>query len=324
MDFNLVSLLFAAFTESYIVYQIIIYAPFYITEETHALESTVNLFVALTLSSYPFGLISGHKARIYIQTKHGPKRSLLINFAFNMIALIIMSDSMVFDRSIYHFVIGMFIMGFSGNSWNNILSISHSLELDYKHNELYCYISASHGIGCILAGVIGAFFNINNGVNIQFIDTPFLISICLCSATIFCIHFKLNLEEYTTPKISEDDNDDEVNLLQSHQDKDENETLFNSHHPNDGSYKNVLFWYHYDYASDTGESVSFYDSVSLLVSNKLYLLLLALSILILMTIFSFDILFPTYSSISSIHGGMGWSSKYIGLFYTFYAFSWQF
>ena len=319
METCLASLLFAVLTESLIYYQILIYLPFYITHETHALDSTINLFVALTLSSYPFGLIFGHKLRNYLQNKYNPKKSLLINFIGNMIGLIIMSDTTVFDRSIYHFIVGNFIMGLFGNSWNNILSIAHLLESNtiYTKNELYYYLSAFHGIGVIFAGLIGAFFNINNGEKIQFIDTPFIISISLCATTIFLIHYKLNIDDDIIMSSFDDDNEITTANSSSY------ESLIT--HPQQQQQQNggnIFFYYYYNQNS----SPSLYESISTFLygNDKLFLYLWMISLLLLCTIFSFDILFPTYSSISSINGGMGWSSHYIGLFYCFYTFSWIF
>lgn len=321
METCLASLLFAVLTESLIYYQILIYLPFYISNETHALDSTINLFVALTLSSYPLGLIFGHKLRNYLQNKYNPKKSLLINFIGNMIGLIIMSDTTVFDRSIYHFIIGNFIMGCFGNSWNNILSISHSLESNtiYSKNELYYYLSAFHGIGVIFAGLIGAFFSINNGQKIQFIDTPFIISIALCATTIFLIHYKLNIEDdIIIPSSFDDDNEITANLS-SYESLIPSQRNQQQLQQNGG---NIFYYYYYNQNS----SPSLYESISTFLygNDKLFLYLWMISLLLLCTIFSFDILFPTYSSISSINGGMGWSSHYIGLFYCFYTFSWIF
>eukprot|EP01084_Bolivina_argentea_P132531 233895_1 len=288
-DWCLLSLLFATFTESYIVYQIIIYAPFYIANETHALDSKVNLFVALTLTAYPFGLVFAHKLRMCMQKKYNLKSLLLINFVFNMIGLIIMSDTTIFDRSIYHFIFGNFIMGLFGNSWINILSISYILQNNYRYNKLYCYISTSHGIGTIFAGLIGAFFNINNGESIHFIDTPFIIAILCCALTIAFIYFKLDINT------NEFEND--MDII-----------------PENPIYKNIFYWY---YTSND------YDS-SIQNTKNLFYILYIIFILLLMILFSFDILFPTYASIASTHGGMGWNSTYVGIFYIFYTFSWMF
>eukprot|EP01083_Nonionella_stella_P143662 446943_1 len=308
MDTCLACLLLSVFTETYIVYQILIYAPFYIVNETHALDSQINLFVALTLSSYPLGLVMGHKPSVYIQNKHGPKKSLLINFMFNMLSLIIMSDTTVFDRSIYHFVIGNFIMGLCGNSWANILSISSHLcqHHDYKHNTLYCYISISHGIGVIFAGLIGAFLDINNGIKIQFMDTPFIIAISCCATTIVLTYFKLDLQ--TNNNI---DSDSHSPLLSSAPSSSSSSSPSDTH--------NVLFWFKPHDLHGFGNTISVlcgYDSLSLL--------LWIVSLLIASVVLSFDILFPSFCSISSMHGGMGWNSHLVGLFYTLYAFSWLF
>ena len=315
MDCCLFSLLFAALTETYIVYQLLIYLPFYISSETHALDSKINLYVGLTLSSYPLGIILGHKLQNYLKNTYNPKKALIINLSANMIGLIIMSDTTIFDRSIYHFIIGAFIMGIFGNSWNNILSICHLLENNAFYNgqnELYYYLSAFHGIGAIFAGLVGAFFNINNGLKIGFIDTPFIVSIVFCMFSIILIHFKLNID------INNNNNNNQIPRM------DDDEPLIATTTTRTTTtntrIKNIFNWY-YDSSSET-ESV--YDSISIFGRNKLFLLLWLISLLLLCTIFSFDILFPTYSSISSINGGMGWSSHYIGLFYCFYTFSWLF
>ena len=199
MDTMFFTLLLAVFTETFLEYQLVIYAPFYISEETHALDSTVNLFVALTLSSYPLGLMLGHRPRHSLLTHFGPKQALKCHFAMNLLGVFIQSDCHLFDRSIYHFIAGNLVMGSLGNSWSSILSTAHHLERDgsSSRNALYCSISTAHGMGAILAGLIGAFFDVHSRRTGLWIDTPFIVGIVLCAVTMIAVHFyvKLPIEE---------------------------------------------------------------------------------------------------------------------------------
>ena len=342
MDATHLVLLLAAFTETYLEYQLMIYAPFYISEETHAIDSTINLFVALTLSSYPLGLMLGHKPRHSLLAHFGPKQAMKCHFAMNMLGVLIQSDCHVFDRSIYHFVAGNLVMGSLGNSWSSILSTAHHLQRDGSstRNALYCSISTAHGMGAILAGLIGAFFDVHSQPNTLWIDTPFIVGIVLCAVTMIAVHFYIKIPVENGVIL---DDEDRVKCSESllfeagHRQSSLLPTKSTANGQND-RYRNereedregVLRWH-----SPSAERNEI-ESESLSISwrscfecgddegqrLRLWAMMWLLSMLLFVGVVSFDVVFASYCSISSVHGGMGWNGHFVGLFYVFYGFSW--
>merc|ERR1719242_595879 len=238
------------------------------------------------------------------------------HFAMNLLGVLIQSDCHVFDRSIYHFIAGNLVMGSLGNSWSSILSTAHYVQLQHderphhdkwSRNALYCSISIAHGMGSILAGLIGAFFDVHSESNPFWIDTPFIVGVVLCAITMIAIHFYIKI-----PIINPLDVD--CNLVEEERTKCSESllsiprnggTAINGVSPrSSSSTEGVLKWH---CPSTRSEQIS--SEESLLSSSS-------------RNTISFDVLFASYCSISSIHGGMGWNGHFVGLFYVFYGFSW--
>lgn len=357
------ALLFLAFVNSFIIFQFIIYSPFYVEKRTdHILEpSTVNLFIGLLLTCYSLGLVIGYNYQQRITDKYGYKTTLMLNAICNTFLLLLLN----FATNIFQFMFAYFMIAVLGYSYKTIVLLMNELSnnrkgfnsnlctnlqfLLHQQNENLYFMQIAHNSGCMFAGIIGGVFGINSS-NVNIVVGTFSVGAFLSFIAIFVIHSFLSSniddygKDYGVQKTAEVD--DEEYLLSEEKNDDENinfddsdssdisiheyQTL-ESIEKTTSALKKFLFTDIFE--DQNNEHTSFYYAMHyIFTANKnginsdstnirmLFFLIWLAIVLLFACIFSFDILFPMFASISNAKNGMGFSVFYLGIFYTFYSF----